>query len=362
MKNNNFLTIFILSILVSLYSCNERNVLPEELPSESPADVANYEGISVKNGALHFDTPDLFFETTEKLSKMSQDERDKWGEQIGFISLGTQLNQIFNAISNFDDDVDLQDIVNENSDIVEFRDDMVVPIIQSYAYASTANRKGIFFVNGIVHKVDGGRIASSEDGNEETVTNALKAGIKSTTSSDETNNGIRVLDYVLQSSITRMSGCGNRMSAYNNSSDRKVELEMKTFTYYCSGCCGNYYNQVKFELIISNYKKNIWGNWKDYELYTLYKNVAATISAPIGTGYDYALNRTTFKYENLTFYYLDFDSGNNAYAKVTHWSLIGSQIQNSSIAAPTFSRVKGEASNKGSGMSGKWATIYCGAW
>jgi hypothetical protein len=339
------LFIVVITITTIVFNSCEKN--ETDLPKNDA--ISNSE-INLKDGALSFETADAFFETSGKLGTMTENERQDWEASIGFVSMNTELINIFLQVEAEEDEATIKQIVTSNSDLVKLVDGEVLPIIESNAYAAITNRKGIFYVEGVIHKVEGGKIASSEDGNEQTVTDALHSNLKSS------NTGVNVIEYYNPSTL-KSSGCGTRMSAYKQHNKRKCDFEMKTYKYYCSGCCGIYYYQVKAESIIRNYKKNTWGKWKSYNTSCTMKDRGYTISVPEVTGYNG--QHSTFYYHNVTH---TFGTTNSSYdcATMTIWSYVGDRVQNIGINTPSFSRVKGKATNRGIGD--RWAIINCGSW
>lgn len=338
-------TLLCAGIITFMISSCEKDSTTKPVDSEQ----ISTEGISIKNGALSFETADLFFKTTELLGTMTRDERDNWETGIGFTSMRKELNNIFDGISKCENENEISEIISNNSDLVVKQGDDVVPIIESNAYSAISNRDGVFYVEGVVHKVIANQVISSDDGNIETLNKAL-TNLKSAT------EGVKVVEYISESNL-KSGECGASRTAWVNTSDRKCDFELKTYKYYCTGCCGNYYYQVKMEKIIRNYKKNIWGNWTSYNTVCNYKDVAYTIVAPIVTGFN---GTSSIFYYYPVYHYFSAAESNGEYATYTWWNFVGDQVQNSNINTPAFDRVKGKASNRGVGD--RWAEILCGSW
>ncbi len=317
----------------------------KEFDNNKDLEAANSE-LVLKNGALSFQTTDAFFETSEKLGTLSDEERQNWENSIGFVSLRTELINIFTQIDEAEDENTVKEIVANNSDILEFVDGEVCPIIKSNSYAAIVNRKGIFFVEGVIHKVESGKIAYSEDGNEQTVTNALLGELKSD------RKDVNVIEYI-NSSQSR--GCGSIKTAYVEKNKKKCDFRMRTYTEFCAGCCDNFYYRVMVECSATNYKKK-FGFWKKYKTNCTMKEMAYTIKAPIVTGYNG--KHSVFHYENI---YQTGGTIKSIKCKTAKaWGPIGDKVQNIGINAPYFIKVKGKATNDGVG--GEWADINCGNW
>ncbi len=328
-------------------SCNKEEPVSLE-------DVYLTDDVELMNGALNFVSPDAFFSISEKLGSMSDEDRDVWEDKLGFISLRTELNNLYEELEEIEDAQVENNLLLLNSDILKIEEGNIIPVIESAAYASIVNRLGVFYVDGIIHKVDGGRIASSEDGSYATVSAAL-----SSSSLKANQLGVQVVDYIIpnDNSSLKSSNCGTSKTAWYNSSDRKCDYIVKAIKYYCKGCCGNYYYQVKVENNVTNYKKTILKRWKKYNTITKIENVAFTISVPIVTGYNG--KNSLFYYSDRTYNFASQTS--KEVATYTLWALVGDKVENSDINTPVFNRVKGKATNRGLGYN-KYAEINCGAW
>lgn len=148
-----FSTLFFVAATSTAILFNACEKSEAELPKD---DAVGNTVISLKDDALCFQTAEDFFDTSEKLGAMTRGERDAWEESLGFKSMRAELNSVFDAIAETDDEAMVNEIVSLNSDIVKVQDGEIVPIIESSAYAAISNRSGIFYVEGVVHKVEEG--------------------------------------------------------------------------------------------------------------------------------------------------------------------------------------------------------------
>ncbi|HOK51469.1 MAG TPA: hypothetical protein PLD12_07230 [Bacteroidales bacterium] len=285
---------------------------------------------------------------------MTDTERDSWEESIGFVSLRKELKEVYRELSQCDNKTTEDQILSKNSDIIVLQNNTIMPRIASNAYASVCNRNGIFYVEGVLHKVVDDQIYISEDGQPETIEKAIVDG--------KIPDGVKKLQYIKNThSLLKSGECGSIKTAYAQSSDRKCDFEIKTYEYACGGCCGNFFREVRVELVIRNYKKNIWGNWKGYQTKCYYDNVAYTVIAPIVTG---------FNGESSIFYYkaitqnIGYGESNGDWETYSKWWKVGDGVQNVDIYDPKFDRVKGKASNRGllDPNNPQWAEINCGIW
>jgi hypothetical protein len=302
--------------------------------------------LTVKNGALNFESADAFFKTVKLLNQMSESELDNWEDKIGFTSTRRKLINIFNQIDQCQNDAEVSKILAENKDYVKREEDRILPIMESSLYASITNTDGLFYVGGTAHKVVGNKIYIAKD---------LQA-INNTLLNNGKNNEVTIVDYFIQSKL-KSGNCGSRQSGWKETSDRKCDMELKTLRITCNDCCGNFFYNYCVELHIYNYKKNIWGNWKGYQSTCFYKDIAFTVSVPVVTGFNGKSSIYYFTPKTYTINYGESSSQWQHYAK--SWE-IGDKVQNSEIPHPTFIRVRGKAKN--AGMNDVWAEVNCGSW
>lgn len=350
------LTIFTVIIVISIISFNFIISCTKEKDSNAKNNHFKIDNsrFAVINGVLHFKDAKSFFEISNQLGTMTEKERDRWEKSIGFVSLRRELNKVFSNLSQCDDQAIEAQILVENSDIIGIKENEIVPRVASNAYAAICNRDGIFYVEGIVHKVVDDHIFISEDGEIASIEKAIAEG--------KIQEGISKIQYFKDAHVLLKSGeCGTNKTAFAQSSDRKCDFEIKTYEYICAGCCGNFYDEARVELIIKNYKKNIWGNWKGYQTKCYYDNVAFTVIAPIVTGFNGTSSIFYYKAITVNVGYGESDGDWETYSK---WWKVGDQVQNVNIYDPKFDRVKGKASNRGllDPNNPKWAEINCGIW
>lgn len=308
------------------------------------------EGISIKEGALSFETVHSFFKTTELLGSMTPDERDAWESAIGFTSMRKELNTIFKNLSECESENEVSNIISKNSDLVVKQGEDVVPIIKSSIYPAICNREGIFYVDGVIHKVIVDQIVTSTDGKIETIKKSLKANKPAT-------KDVKFID-LLNETTSKSGECGSEKTAWAQNSDRRCMLKISVEKTYCEGCCGNYYYQNNVHMRIYNEKKNWLGRWRGYQSTCYYEDIAYTVIAPVVTDFDGA--RSIFHYAPIT-NFIPMGQSSGQWENYNVWWSAGDKVQNSDINSPAFDRVKGKAKNSGMSLS-TWAEINCGTW
>ena len=331
------------------------------------------DGVYVKNGILHFVDSETFFQKIKEVSEMEQTQRQQWEQNLGFVSLSTEIENVMNQISECDSQEAVNRILDVNNDIVYIKNDMFTSRIPSNTYQNIVNRAGIFYVGNVIHKVFEDVVLSTEEGTiEELNVSAIKMKNSSNrlrtvgTTAQESN--INIYKYIETEDDLFESGengklraspntCGSYRNAYVKGNDRRCHFEMWTNIIYCQLCCSEgYTQQIVVEIKTTHEIKNMWGNYKSFSQTTgSIRNVAFTVDVPVITGFDGY--RTQYYYSNRTIY---ISSATGSREASSHqWTYTcGEPIRNGNLHAG-FYRVRGQGGNRG---ITNWADINCGAW
>jgi len=335
------ITCLCVSSAVFLFTSCEKENATEPIDSKP----VSSEVISLKSGALSFETADLFFETSEKLESMTREERDNWELSLGFTSMRKELNTIFDQISKCENKDEVDEIISKNSDLIKSEDDIVVPIFKFNAYSAICNREGIYYVEGTIHKVFEDKVVSSDDGKIETLNKAL-SNLKSAT------EGVRVFNII---DNTNLKGTQfTTQSSLVSTKDKRCYFYMRTYLYYCSIGDGNYYNQVRFELELYNWKRIIFNQWTPYKTFCEFKEVVYTVPA----AYSISFNDISFYFINKIEYSLPPRHSGQDTEKFIVSIPVGDPVFNVVGAGelnPYLIKVYGKGKNRGVGD--RWAEI-----
>lgn len=328
------------------------------------------DGIAVDvQGVLHFQSHDDFFRTIEAAGRMTATELDAWEQRHGFVSYRHEFESVMQRVANAPTPQVAAALVQANQDIVEQTSEGTGPRIRAFGYTVIANRRGLFFVEDVIHMVTPDVVISAEDGRVETLEATLASldeqGVApGLTAMTTPAPGVRVVPYhgPPQELQAASSGCTYRQSANYRTSDREVDVEFHTDIYTCSGCCGTYYTQDSVRGSLWGFKKNVWGNWVDYATSYNYEQVEFEIDAPRVVGITIGPNGelvSQFNYQPTT---LSLSPGGSP-GDWVHWDTqiwyVGDQVQNSPIEAPHFNKAKGRGKSRGTGAGG-WAEFCCG--
>jgi hypothetical protein len=327
------------------------------------------EDLFVEDGAIHFRSPEAFYAVIDAVGRMTPAELDSWEERHGFVSYRREFERVMEQVAAAPTQQASDAILAANDDIVRWTADTADSRIQAFGYTAVVNRKGIFHVEDVIHKVTPDEVISAEDGRLETIEAALamrgeRPGVVGTSVTPAA--GVRIVRYAGEPR-TKLDavpyGCTDYKNAFYNTSDRKVEIEMKTYDYACTGCCGNFFHQVVAEGRLKGWKKNWLGNWSNnYSTSYDYTGVEFEIAAPIVLDYVIGPSGQLMSRFNYQDYTVSPGSGSSGSDWVTwHFGTwyVGHQVQNSDIEDPYFKKVKARGKSRGTGANG-WADICCG--
>ncbi len=142
-----------------IVSCNEADSIGicNEAESEAQETSTDVE-VSVKDGILHFESDDAYFEYGRRLLRMSNEERKEWEETHGFTSMLTFAESVMGKEERgITEAASRPEIFTIDADsTIEFN----VPL----ALATIANKDGYFCVENRFCKVDQNNMATVEDG------------------------------------------------------------------------------------------------------------------------------------------------------------------------------------------------------
>lgn len=288
---------------------------------------------------------------------MNEKEFNEWENNIGFISLRTQLNNIYDEMDQCEDSLSFETLLNNNSDILATTDSLVVPKIESIVYSSLINRDGIYYVGSTLHKIQGTKLAVSLTGDSEAIENALNP-IKKKSQSTNATSDIFIMDYLTDNTtITTKSGSlSSSLEDWETAHDRKIHLKMLV-----TNACGwrvhfrdalPYYvetsNVTTIEVTARNYKKKKWS--KKYRVYSTH-GYLKDLSYKVRDGYT--------DYTGSLSYYKSPERVKVVIYKKTLWSKHETwpvyDFPNDSPSRPTIISAHAEATNDG--LQQNWAII-----
>ncbi|MCP3142420.1 hypothetical protein [Pyxidicoccus xibeiensis] len=308
-------------------------------------------------GALHFQSAQAFFAAMEAISRMSPEEQVSWEERIGFTSLRRTLTLAERQLESAQTPVEQERLLEAYADVIDASEGTLRPRLSSPGYAGLVNRAGVFYVNGVIHKVTPDMLIISRDGRPETVEKYVASPrIREQLEAEPElvpEEGVRVARYAGEHGVTAQHHCGYERSGRYQSSDRRLDMYLRSLVYVSSDGI-NTYRRAGVELQMSGEKK-LLGSWRSYNTTYSYRNVSFQVDVPIVTG---SSGGSSLYY--LETQLLGFADGGSGGESPSHsiYSILGHIIQNNALPASGFHKVYGQGSSRGTG--GSWVTINCG--
>jgi hypothetical protein len=319
------------------------------------------------DGALHFASADAFFDAIDAAAGLSPAALDAWEARVGFESSRRAYARFVAELDRARTEGAQRALLLAYRDVFQVTGDELHPRIRAQGYAALANRAGIFYIDGVLHKITPDLVITIEDGTPAAADAVLalpQVSVAAATGTSLTlRAGVRVSRYTAEPDASEgavtaedwfVDACAASYSDTEQTSDRRLIFDMRTFRYEAGACCGDFDNRVRVEWQMRGYKKNLFGSWVSYNTAYDYRNVAFQMQTPIVTGYDGV--RSIFYYALLGYTTAPGSSGD-----LSSWTLyawVGDTVHNVLLDTPTFNKVHGEATSRG--IDGRWARIQCG--
>ncbi|MEZ4299613.1 MAG: hypothetical protein R3B70_31985 [Polyangiaceae bacterium] len=346
--------------------------LAAEAPSAAESD-GTIDAFADETGALHFPSPDAFFNAIDAISEWDEADRRAWESSIGFVSFQTAFEDLMAEAEAMDDPEAATALLLAHPELVIVDGEEARPVIEAAGYAALSGADGVFYVESAIHKVLSEVIVSIDGGDR----GALDAAVEELISSGMVV-GEEVLSLPGGGIAARYAeaagdtpppdgdpgggppppppGCGSSKNAFYQTSTRKVDFTISTYRYVCSGCCGNFYNRVHVQWTLVGYKKGLFGGWKHYNTSYGHQNVGMSLIAPNVTGFNGVSSIFNYQTYNLAFAPAGSSGSSQSWTNTVG---VGNQVQNAWIQIPYFDKVKGQGKSTGTGVGG-WANICCG--
>lgn len=142
MKNISYKTLTVVSLVVTslfITSCDK-----EEAIATMDVAVNDAASISVKNGALQFNSAETFFATLDMVEDMSSEELDAWESTIGFISLRTATKAALDELDCVETEEQFFEILDRNSSYIQLKNGTVDRVHQDMRLVAIVNTEGVY--------------------------------------------------------------------------------------------------------------------------------------------------------------------------------------------------------------------------
>jgi hypothetical protein len=346
-------SLIIFSFLLIAFSCKEE--IEKNFPQAS---LKNYDvlgsSLEVKDGTLHFGSN--FFEVTEILTKMTEEELDQWEKQVGFKSFRSFIKEIYERTSEMDNFNEMW-LVENYPNVFRNVNESVFPIIESPIDRIICNQFGEYYTAGVYNRVLRDRLIS--------VVNPCKEKIEKALLIEKSNGYEGIYSFPHRSVESDLKNtCIDFYHVIRRNSDREVNMQMKVEVKT------SVVQNFPFDYKVQRYyvfwqvwgrKKNFWGNWVQYDTDLYVEDAKFSLYAPFKSTYQPDPNNDSY-----TMNWFDSTPVTVSYSNI--WSCSrhyypGHEIKTMALGPelpePRFQRVNGYAWTRGI-----WdkAHLACGAW
>lgn len=287
---------FMLAVLLS--SCKQDlKIQPDssvEQVKNDKIETLDLTGVSVKNGVLHFESPEVFSRIDAAFSKASPQSRSIALKKLGFKSMNDYYADFENALNNAKTEAENKQIVADNADFVTLENEIFK--LKPYLISKThfMDRRGIFSIGENLYKFhENGELISQSISD---ITVFEKTG---RVSPNNTN-------MIFKSELAQRTSCTGLLTQSTSSSNRRVDIftTPQQFIFGIIGDPDNIYYIAEIYTKGTPYKKNIWGNWVTYTTanqlsVTYYRQLSnQTSTFPTLANYSYSNNWNAIDYND----------------------------------------------------------------
>jgi hypothetical protein len=283
------------------------------------------------DGALRFASADEFFDAVDAVGRLTHDELDAWERAIGFRSMRRAFAELELEVAAAPGDASAA-LLAANADVLDPGSVEATRRVGAHGYASLIDRRGIYYVGGVVHKVTADQVVTARDGDPATAEAQLTTSRASGFRYTETAN--------LQ------GACGNFFSGVITTSDRRERYALRTAGYIAEELGGRQYRYA-VEMEMGGEKKNLFGSWVSYN--TTYQLYEFMVDMDVMRVIAVNGNRTQYDYVRRTISIPNWDSPDEAaHITVTMW--VGDTLINpvpAEPALPSFHKAHMETTSRG---------------
>jgi hypothetical protein len=312
-------------------SCLVVSACAEPTPPLIPAEVG-------LDGALRFARADDFFRAIDAISEMDGATLDGWERDVEFLSMRRAALEAERLLAPA--------VGAERAQLLADYADVLDPLqaeptrrVRASGYASLVDRRGIFYVNGVLHHVSGTRISTALDGKLETLTNRIAGDV-----SDE--SGVEYMASGESADATSSSACGALFGGQVTTGDRRQKYETRLVNYSVRDQIGNWQYRYRIEWEFWGYKKVLWW-WEAYPTKYQVYNVGYDLDVLNVTGFDGVKHQYDYERINFSFPFHELQTeGANVFT--INW--MGDSVQNvraADIRAPFFYKFHEETTSRG---------------
>lgn len=326
------LVIYSITFLLFVFcvSCDNDFVVDE---NQNLVDGNEEEDVVAIDGVLHFGSLDAYYRTSKNVLAMSYSEREEWEKQMNFTSLNTFLNDLADEYDYSEELISLypQYFVEEDS---------VTTCSVPFAYSVIANKNGLFYIQGVIHKVDGTQIAYVRNGTENLVSRLINneaiEGLGYGVSKHETPVTNHLKSTPQEEKLSKITSDAICRDGY------KCYFSVRLYT---SNVSDNISNSKAFfwEVKVENRKRKL-GKYREHHAVSAYRNVEFSCDVPyLGISNSY-MYHTYYDWRNDRVVHVGRENSNKelvTFVSSDYFSF--TDIKDN--VAPYFTYLKGEASS-----------------
>lgn len=307
-------------------------------------------------GALRFPSIAAFVEVQDALARMSTTERDAWERELGFVSMRRAFDDLMADVSSSSPH-EAERQLAANRDLLD--EDAAEPRrrIASSAYAWVVDRRGVMYVDGVIHRVSANELFTPQPGASPEVTRQLASDVTAPT---EAKPGrVDVFRYAAEEAS--LATCGSLQEGTSTVGDRRVTYRIEVAVIKVVDGIGNRQYRHAYTLNFWG-KRKILGSWLAYDTtYQIY-NTFGNIDVFRITGFDGFRHQYVYERQDRGWPYFDLNDERSHLETAPAWA--GDAVLNvdeSQLAAPTFHKLRMEATSRGTYPTrGILSCNYCG--
>lgn len=307
-------------------------------------------------GALRFPSIAAFFQVSEALARMSAAERDVWEEQLGFLS----MRRAYAALEAELERRPAKEhplVLAAHRDILDPESPEPRRRVATSAYAWLVDRRGVMYIDGVIHRVNEREVWTPRPGAGAEVTRQLAGDV--TAAGTKQLEGVDAFRY--RSEEASLSQCG---AAHENTltvGDRRVTYRMEVSRVKVVDGIGN--RQYRHAYYVDFWgKRKVLGVWVAYATtYQMY-NTFGYIDVFKVTGFDGVRHQYVYERQDRGWYSLDLGPETSHFDSPPAWA--GDAVQNideSQLIDPFFHKLHMEVTSRGTYPTrGRFECNYCG--
>ncbi len=356
--------IFIFAGGMFLTSCDKTELVDsnenglENVEEGTVATIESYENLTVSNmpqlevreGMLYFANSEQYFKTIAIVSKMSDEELDKWEQELGFVSLRTMQNKALDELESLEEEGIYSNVITKYSNYIKLKDNAIKRIVDDLIYSSIANQNGVYITGKVINKVIEEELISINIDGENILNNI---------DTKKTNGNVVSHTFIAENK----SNYGTSKSSHyirkkNRRNYRRVNINISIIWYGAqfNYITGDWQHTWKLRSHVNGEAWNRWNSsWKEYNTTLSFKYGKGQVYGPValdpfhgGWLYGASLFSAWSKSSGREVKHLyEYKTINTTYSPYS-----------SRPPSPYFKKVKIWGSSRGVGS--EWAKINCG--